>query len=166
MKSFRQFLLESIDYPGAYYDKDGEFVTHITNAEQKKKYDDENPNHEYEYISDKRMKKEHAAKSFASGFHSTITSPLVASAATTALGDGVLGELPQDYIDKHIERLEEEIERLESEIERLHDEIKEEEDEEARKNLEEIYKRKQNKKKELNDTLKKMKWKRSQDAQK
>lgn len=166
MRSFRQFLLESIDYPGAYYDKDGEFVTHITNSEQKKKYDDENPNHEYEYISDKRMKREHAAKSFASDFHSTITSPLVASAATTALGDGVLGELPQDYIDKHIERLESEIEQLEADLERLYDEIEEESDEEIKQELEDMYKKKQMTKKELNDTLKKMKWKRSQDAQK
>ena len=163
MRSFKKFL-ESINYPGAYYDEKGEFITHITNQEQKRKFDADHPNHEYEYISDKRMKQEHAAKSIASEIHSTITSPLVAAAATTALGDGVLGELPQNYIDKHIERLELEIEQLEMDQERLHDEIENEADEEIKSDLRDMYEKGQIKKKELNSTLKKMKWKRTQDA--
>lgn len=156
MKTFRKFIFET-DYPGAYYDEDGEVIQHFNTHEDKLKYDDENPDHPYEYISDKRMKRDKAVKSAISTISTDILSPIAQTALKTALGEGLLSEIPIEQIENSIEKLDEEIEKIDEALSTIRKMIQEEHEEKMKEYLSQLYEHKVKRRKQLVDAKNKLK---------
>lgn len=157
MKSFKEYLAEN-DYPGGYYTQDmNRLVAHFNNAKEKEEFDADprnDPNDELIYRSDKRMETKKLLGKTASTV-SKYAAPIASTALKTALGNGLLSEVPINYIEDNIEKINDELRKVESLLKQIQVEKLKEQDIEKKKKLEELEKKAQERQKDLIEAWKK-----------
>lgn len=152
MKSFKQFLKEAIEYPGGYYTQSHEgdrLVAHFNTPEERKEWIEDqsnDPNDELIWHSDASRKKalhtKNAVMSALSSIGNEIAKPVANTALKTALGDGLLSEIPINAIEDNIDKINDELSKVRSQISELNAIIQKEKDNEKLKKLNEIKKKK------------------------
>ena len=150
MTTFRKFLENG--YPGAYYDQEGNLVQHFAKKEDKEKWDQDPSNDTtgLEYKSDKRVKKDQLVTNAKVGI-SKYAVPIASTALKTALGDGLLSEVPIEQIENNAERLQEELIKVNQALNDIRKAYLAEKDAEKKKKLEDAFIKASERKKKLSD---------------
>lgn len=156
MKSFKEYLAEN-DYPGAYYTQDMQrMVAHFDNAKEKAEFDADphnDPNDELIFRSDKRIKGKQAATKAASTV-AKYAAPIATTALKTALGDGLLSEIPVEQIENTQQAIQAELTKVNNILIQIKAEYAKTKDLNKKKQLEDKFNHYKDRKEQLSE-----KWK-------